>query len=131
MAVNGLVLDQRTRQVQVGDRRVQLSPTEYTLLRLFMLNPDRAISKKEIFATVWGYDFNGNANVIQTYVSYLRRKLGRQHGSMLRTVRGVGYELRRHYCPAGTADEEAPRGCVAGEQVRDRGVPLLQAAVAR
>lgn len=104
LAVNRLVLDLRKRQVHVGDRCVRLSPTEYTLLRLFMLNPDHAISKEEIFAAVWGYDFNGNANVIQTYVSYLRRKLGRDQGSMLRTLHGVGYVLCRDCCPAEAND---------------------------
>ncbi|HYO43451.1 MAG TPA: winged helix-turn-helix domain-containing protein, partial [Candidatus Limnocylindrales bacterium] len=77
-----------------GGREVLLSPTEFRLLRYFLLNPERVLSKQQILGHVWQYDFNGEDNVVETYVSYLRRKLDDTDPRLFRTVRGFGYVLR-------------------------------------
>ncbi|HEX9762643.1 MAG TPA: helix-turn-helix domain-containing protein, partial [Acidimicrobiia bacterium] len=68
--------------------------TEFRLLRYLMLNRDHVLSKDQILDYVWEYDFDGNAAIVETYVGYLRRKLGESEGARLQTVRGVGYVLR-------------------------------------
>jgi two-component system OmpR family response regulator len=89
-----LVLDEGRHEVHRGDRQVQLTATEFALLRFFMLNPRRVLSKSQILQHVWRYDFGGNSNVVETYVSYLRKKLDGDGGpSLIRTVRQVGYML--------------------------------------
>ena len=89
-----LVMDEDAHQVSVGEQEIELSPTEFRLLRYLMLNQGRALSKLQILDYVWEYDFAGNAAVVETYVSYLRKKLGPEVAEWLRTVRGVGYMLR-------------------------------------
>lgn len=89
-----LVLDEDAHQVHVGDNEVELSPTEFRLLRYLMLNQGRVLSKLQILDYVWEYDFDGNAGVVETYVSYLRKKLGPEVAEMIRTVRGFGYMLK-------------------------------------
>jgi two-component system OmpR family response regulator len=89
-----LEMDEDRHQVWRGGREVQLSPTEFRLLRYFLLNPERVLSKQQILDHVWQYDFNGEDNVVETYVSYLRRKLDVAEPRLLRTVRGFGYALR-------------------------------------
>ena len=89
-----LVLDEDSHQVFVDDSEVELSPTEFRLLRYLMLNQGRVLSKLQILDYVWEYDFDGNAAVVETYVSYLRKKLGPPVADWLRTIRGVGYVLR-------------------------------------
>jgi two-component system, OmpR family, response regulator len=89
-----LMMDGDAHQVFVGETEVELSPTEFRLLHYLMLNQGRALSKLQILDYVWEYDFDGNAAVVETYVSYLRKKLGREVAEWLRTVRGVGYMLR-------------------------------------
>ena len=74
---------------------MSLSPTEFKLLRYFMQNPGRVLSKAQILDHVWHYDFNGEANVVESYVSYLRRKLDPTEPRLLHTLRGVGYVLRQ------------------------------------
>ncbi|MGH3000421.1 MAG: response regulator transcription factor [Gaiellaceae bacterium] len=86
-----LVLDEQRHEVFRGDVRVELTGTEFNLLRYFMLNPRRVLSKHQILQNVWRYDFGGNSNVVETYVSYLRRKLGKP--ALIRTVRQAGYML--------------------------------------
>ncbi|MDQ3501053.1 MAG: winged helix-turn-helix domain-containing protein, partial [Actinomycetota bacterium] len=81
-------------QVFVGDNPVQLSPTEYRLLRYLTLNRDRVLSKDQILDYVWQYDFGGNAGIVETYIGYLRRKLGPSMAKRIETVRGFGYALR-------------------------------------
>ncbi|MGQ0849685.1 MAG: winged helix-turn-helix domain-containing protein, partial [Actinomycetota bacterium] len=81
-------------QVFVGEGEVQLSPTEFRLLRYLMLNRDRVMSKDQILDYVREYDFGGNAGIVETYIGYLRRKLGSEYGGRLQTVRGFGYVLR-------------------------------------
>jgi len=89
-----LVLDEDAHQVHVGDDEVELSPTEFRLLRYLMLNQGRVLSKVQILDYVWEYDFDGNAGVVETYVSYLRKKLGPEVAELIRTVRGFGYMLK-------------------------------------
>jgi two-component system, OmpR family, response regulator len=88
-----LVLDEQRHEVFRGDRPVQLTGTEFNLLRYFMLNPRRVLSKHQILQNVWRYDFGGNSNVVETYVSYLRRKLDALGPPVIRTVRQAGYML--------------------------------------
>jgi len=88
-----LVLDERRHEVFRGETRVELTGTEFNLLRYFMLNPRRVLSKGQILQNVWRYDFGGNSNVVETYVSYLRRKLDTLGPPLIRTVRQAGYML--------------------------------------
>ena len=95
-----LVLDDDTHEVWKGDVEVALSPTEFTLLRYFLLNPQRVLSKRQILQHVWQYDVGGDGNVVESYVSYLRRKVDTTEPRLLHTVRGVGYVLRLPRSPA-------------------------------
>ena len=88
-----LVLDEQRHEVFRGGTPVQLTGTEFNLLRYFMLNPRRVLSKHQILQNVWRYDFGGNSNVVETYVSYLRRKLDALGPPAIRTVRQAGYML--------------------------------------
>jgi two-component system OmpR family response regulator len=90
-----LELDEDTHEVWKASELVPLSPTEFKLLRYFMQNPGRVLSKAQILDHVWHYDFNGEANVVESYVSYLRRKLDTTEPRLLHTLRGVGYVLRQ------------------------------------
>ena len=87
-------LDDDTHEVWKAGKPVPLSPTEFKLLRYFMSNPRRVLSKAQILDHVWNYDFAGEANVVEAYVSYLRRKLDTTEPRLLHTLRGVGYVLR-------------------------------------
>jgi two-component system, OmpR family, response regulator len=89
-----LEMDEDRHQVWRAGSEVNLSPTEFRLLRYFLLNPERVLSKQQILDHVWQYDFNGEENVVETYVSYLRRKVDRVEPRLIRTVRGFGYVLR-------------------------------------
>jgi two-component system OmpR family response regulator len=88
-----LVLDEARHEVFRGETRIQLTATEFSLLRFFMLNPRRVLSKGQILQNVWRYDFGGNHNVVETYVSYLRRKLDAAGPPLIKTVRQAGYML--------------------------------------
>jgi two-component system, OmpR family, response regulator len=88
-----LTLDEQRHEVFRGDTRVELTGTEFNLLRYFMLNPRRVLSKSQILQNVWRYDFGGNSNVVETYVSYLRRKLHAAGPPLIRTIRQAGYML--------------------------------------
>ena len=88
-----LVLDESRHEVSRGDVLLELTATEFNLLRFFMLNPRRVVSKGQILQHVWRYDFGGNTNVVETYVSYLRRKLDALGPPLIRTVRQAGYML--------------------------------------
>ncbi len=87
-------LDDDTHEVRKAGELVELSPTEFKLLRYFMRHPGLVLSKTQILEHVWHYDFNGDTGVIESYVSYLRRKLDTGEPRLLHTVRGVGYVLR-------------------------------------
>jgi two-component system OmpR family response regulator len=88
-----LVLDEGRHEVTRGDELIPLTATEFSLLRYFMLNPRRVLSKAQILQNVWRYDFGGNSNVVETYVSYLRKKLDATGPPLIRTVRQAGYML--------------------------------------
>jgi two-component system OmpR family response regulator len=74
---------------------VQLSPTEFKLLRYLMLNANRVLSKAQILDHVWNYDFRGDDNIVESYISYLRRKVDTTQPRLIHTLRGVGYVLRK------------------------------------
>ena len=87
-------LDDDTHEVWKAGELVPLSPTEFKLLRYFLQNAGRVLSKAQILDHVWNYDFGGEANVVESYVSYLRRKVDTTEPRLLQTLRGVGYTLR-------------------------------------
>lgn len=88
-----LVLDESRHEVSRGEHVIALTATEFSLLRYFMLNPRRVLSKAQILQNVWHYDFGGNSNVVETYVSYLRKKLDGSGPPVIKTVRQAGYML--------------------------------------
>ena len=88
-----LVLDEERHEVFRGDEQIDLTATEFNLLRYFLLNPRRVLSKAQILQNVWRYDFGGNTNVVETYVSYLRKKLDVAGPPLIKTVRQAGYML--------------------------------------
>jgi two-component system OmpR family response regulator len=88
-----LTLDEGRHEVFRGETKIELTATEFSLLRFFLLNPRRVLSKGQILQNVWRYDFGGNSNVVETYVSYLRRKLDVVGPPLIRTIRQAGYML--------------------------------------
>ena len=88
-----LVLDESRHEVFRGEAEIPLTATEFALLRFFLMNPRRVLSKGQILQNVWHYDFAGNSNVVETYVSYLRRKLDAAGPPLIKTVRQAGYML--------------------------------------
>ena len=88
-----LRLDEARHEVFRGETRIELTATEFSLLRYFLLNPRRVLSKSQILQNVWRYDFGGNSNVVETYVSYLRKKLDATGPPLIRTIRQAGYML--------------------------------------
>jgi two-component system OmpR family response regulator len=89
-----LEMDEDTREVWRQNQPIQLTATEFKLLRYLLLNPRRVLTKAQILDHVWQYDFDGDANVVETYISYLRKKIDRVEPRLIHTVRGVGYSLR-------------------------------------
>jgi two-component system OmpR family response regulator len=89
-----LELDEATHEVRRAGTLVDLSPTEFTLLRYLLINADRVVSKSQILDHVWQYDFRGDAGIVETYISYLRKKIDVFDPPLIHTVRGVGYRLR-------------------------------------
>lgn len=85
-----LALDLRTRRAIVGDRSVELSAREFTMLEVFLRHPGQVLSREQLLSHVWGYDYDPGSNVVDVYVGYLRKKLGRDR---VATVRGMGYAL--------------------------------------
>lgn len=94
LVVEDLVMDDRQQQVWRSGAEVSLSPTEYALLRFLMRNAGRVVAKADILEHVWRYDFRGNSSVVDSYISYLRRKIDVTEPTLIQTVRGVGYVLR-------------------------------------
>src|SRR6476469_5530941 len=90
-----LELDEDTREVFRAGEPIELTLTEYRLLLFLMRNPRRVLTRAQILDNVWDYDFGGDARVLETYVSYLRKKLDAHGPSLIHTVRGVGYALRQ------------------------------------
>jgi two-component system OmpR family response regulator len=89
-----LELDEESHEVWRGGDQVQLSPTEFKLLRYFMSNANRVLSKMQILDHVWDYDFRGDTGIVESYVSVLRRKVDTKEPRLIHTLRGVGYVLR-------------------------------------
>lgn len=89
-----LELNEATHEVRRAGNLIDLSPTEFTLLRYLMINADRVVSKSQILDHVWQYDFRGDAGIVETYVSYLRKKIDIFEPALIHTVRGVGYRMR-------------------------------------
>jgi two-component system OmpR family response regulator len=89
-----LELNEATHEVHRVGTLIELSPTEFTLLRYLLINADRVVSKAQILDHVWDYDFGGDAGIVETYISYLRKKIDTFDPPLIHTVRGVGYRLR-------------------------------------
>jgi two-component system OmpR family response regulator len=87
-------MDDLRHEVRRAGRTVELSPTEYRLLRYFLSHPGQVLSRAQILEAVWQYDFGGDTLVVERFVSNLRRKIDHGHPPLLHTVRGVGYTLR-------------------------------------
>ena len=94
LVVDDLELDEDAHEVTRGGQVIELTPTEYGLLRYLMINAGRVLTRAQILDHVWDYDFGGDASVLETYISYLRRKIDQNRPALIRTVRGVGYSLR-------------------------------------
>ncbi|MEV0093782.1 response regulator transcription factor [Streptomyces sp. NPDC050738] len=94
LSVGDLSMDEEAREVRRGGVTVDLSRTEFELLRFLMRNPRRVLSKDQILDRVWAYDFGGRAHIVELYISYLRKKIDAGRTPMIHTVRGVGYVLK-------------------------------------
>ena len=90
LTAGGVALDLRTRRATVEGQTIELSAREFALLELFLRHPDQVLSREQLLARVWGYDFDPGSNVVEVYVGYLRRKLG---ADRIVTIRGMGYRL--------------------------------------
>ena len=89
-----LELNEATHEVRRAGHLLEMSPTEFQLLRYLLINADRVVSKSQILDHVWQYDFRGDAGIVETYISYLRKKIDSFDPPLIHTVRGVGYRLR-------------------------------------
>jgi two-component system response regulator MprA len=95
LAYGGLVLDPGAREVRRGERPIELSRTEFSLLQLFLEHPRQVLTRTQLFERVWGYDFGATSNALGVYIGYLRRKTeAAGEPRLLHTVRGIGYVLR-------------------------------------
>ena len=97
LTVGDLSMDEDSREVRRDEELIELTATEFELLRFLMRNPRRVLSEAQILDQVWQYDFGGQANVVELYISYLRKKIDAGRALMIHTVRGAGYVLK----PAG------------------------------
>jgi len=97
IVVGDLILDEDSHEVTRAGEPITLTSTEFELLRFLMRNPKRVLSKAQILDRVWGYDFGGRSNIVELYISYLRKKIDSSHAPMIHTLRGAGYVLK----PAG------------------------------
>lgn len=91
LSASNIILNLRTRQVQVGDRLIELSAREFILTETFLRHPGQVMSREQLLSHVWGYDYDPGSNIVDVYVGYLRKKLG---SDKFETVRGIGYRLR-------------------------------------
>ena len=94
LVVGDLILDEDSHEVTRGAEVINLTATEFELLRYLMRNPRRVLSKAQILDRVWNYDFGGQANVVELYISYLRKKIDANRSPMIHTMRGAGYVLK-------------------------------------
>ena len=100
LTVGDLTMDEDSREVSRAGEPVNLTATEFELLRYLMRNPRRVLSKAQILDRVWNYDFGGQANVVELYISYLRKKIDSGRAPMIHTMRGAGYVLKPAQEPA-------------------------------
>ncbi|MEV4249678.1 response regulator transcription factor [Streptosporangium canum] len=89
-----LELDEQAHTVRRAGRAIHLSPTEFSLLKYLMINAERVVSKAQILDRVWDYDFDGASRIVESYISYLRRKIDAEGPPLIHTLRGVGYRLQ-------------------------------------
>jgi two-component system OmpR family response regulator len=94
LIVGDLTMDEDSHEVIRDGEQINLTATEFELLRYLMRNPKRVLSKAQILDRVWNYDFGGQANVVELYISYLRKKIDLGREPMIHTMRGVGYVLK-------------------------------------
>ncbi len=94
LVVGDLELDEDSHEVRRAGRLIELTATEFELLRYLMRNPRRVVSKSQILDRVWDYDFGGKSSVVEIYISYLRKKIDAEGSPMLHTVRGAGYMIK-------------------------------------
>ena len=94
LVVGDLVLDETAREVTRGGEPIELSPKEFSLLWFLMRHPRQVLSKSQILAEVWSYDYGGQAHVVELYISYLRKKIDAGRPAMIHTVRGAGYVIK-------------------------------------
>ena len=94
LVVGDLTLDEDSHEVRRAGEEIHLTATEFELLRYLMRNPRRVLSKAQILDRVWNYDFGGQANVVELYISYLRKKIDAGRDPMIHTMRGAGYVLK-------------------------------------
>jgi two-component system, OmpR family, response regulator len=94
-----LELDETVHEVRRAGQPIELSPTEFKLLRYLMLNAGKVVSKSQILDRVWNYDFGGNGRIVESYVYYLRKKIDQVEPALIQTVRGFGYALREPRTP--------------------------------
>ena len=102
LEVGDLRMNEDSHEVWRGEDEIRLTATEFELLRYLMRNPRRVLSKPQILDRVWNYDFGGQANIVELYISYLRRKIDKGREPMIHTMRGVGYVLK-------PADQDKPQ----------------------
>jgi two-component system OmpR family response regulator len=101
LVVGDLLMDEDSREVTRDGADISLTATEFELLRFLMRNPKRVLSKAQILDRVWNYDFGGQANVVELYISYLRKKVDAGREPMIHTMRGAGYVLKPATADAG------------------------------
>ena len=90
LKAGNLVLDLRLRQVRIGDRSIELSAKEFTLIETFLRHPNQVLSREQLLSAVWGYDYDPGSNIVDVYVGYLRKKIS---SHLIETVRGMGYRF--------------------------------------
>jgi two-component system, OmpR family, response regulator len=108
LAVADVELDEDSHEVRRGGARIELTPTEFRLLHYLMMNAGQVVSKAQIRDRVWDYSFDGKVNMVEVYVSYLRKKLDAHGPPLIRTVRGLGYSMRARPAPAAPPPSSPP-----------------------
>ena len=96
MIVNNLTLNENTREVFIKDVKINLSKTEFDLLQFLMVNSNLVLTREKILNGVWGYGSDTNENIVDVYIKYLRDKLSDKENQLIKTVRGVGYVLKKN-----------------------------------